>query len=121
MSTRKSIIDLGPILPEDLLIRKYYSAFHYTDSKKDIEGIYLGIQDGNPVFETSKNLVQAPVKDYVFYPIIINRKLLKRFGVDVSVFNRTYPARNSAAFIAVPNFGFSTKSRRRSRKRVRRG
>ena len=41
MSTRKSTIDLEPILPEDLLISKYYSAIHYTDPKKDIEGVYL--------------------------------------------------------------------------------
>ena len=121
MSTRKSTIDLEPILPEDLLISKYYSAIHYTDPKKDIEGVYLGVQDENPVFETVKNVLQTPVKDYVFYPILFNRKMLKRFGIDVSVFNRTYPARNSAAFKAVPNFGFSTKLRRRSRKRVRRG
>ena len=121
MATQKSTLDLGPILPEDLLIRKYYSAIHYTDSKKDIEGVYLGIQDGNPVFETVKNVVQTPVKDYVFYPILFNRKMLKRFGIDVSVFNRTYPARNSDAFKAVPNFGFSTTQRQRSHKRVRRG
>ena len=121
MSTRKNTLDLGPILPEDLLIRKYYSAIHYTDPKKDIEGRFLGFHDENPVFDTDKNVVQTPVKDYVFYPISFNRKMLKRFGVDVSTFNRTYPARNSEAFRAVPNFGFSTKSRRQSRKRLRRG
>jgi hypothetical protein len=121
MSTRKNTFDLLPILPEDLLVRHHYTAIHYTDSKKDIEGRFLGFHDENPVFDTDKNVVYTPVKDYVFYPFSINRKMLKRFGVDVSAFNRTYPARNSAAFRAIPNFGFSTKSRRRSRKRVRRG
>ena len=121
MSTRKNAMDLLPVQPEDLLILHHYSAIHYTDSKKDIEGRFLGFYDENPVFDTDKNVVQTPVKDYVFYTFSINRKMLKRFGVDVSTFNRTYPARNSAAFRAIPNFGFSTKSRRRSRKRVRRG
>ena len=121
MATRKNTLDLGPILLEDLLVLQHYTAIHYTDSKKDIEGCFLGIYNDNPVFETSKNVVQTPIKDYVFYPISINRKMLKRFGIDVSTFNRTYPARNSSAFRVVPNFGFSTKSRRRSRKRVRRG
>jgi hypothetical protein len=121
MSTRKNTVDLLPIQPEDLLVLQHYTAIHYTDPKKDIEGCYLGLQDGNPAFDTVKKVVQTPLKEYVFYPISINRKMLKRFGIEVSTFNRTYPARNSAAFKAVPNFGFSTKSRRRSRKRVRRG
>jgi len=121
MSTRKNAQKLSPILPQDLIIDKYYSAIHFTDPKKDIEGSYLGLQDENPVFDTIKNKVQTPVKDYVFYSISINRKMLKLFGIDVSALNRTYPARNSPAFKAVPNFGFSTKSRRRSRKRARRG
>ena len=121
MSTRKNAQKLSPILPQDLIIGKYYSAIHFTDPKKDIEGSYLGLQDENPVFDTIKNKVQTPVKDYVFYSISINRKMLKRFGIDVSALNRTYPARNSPAFKAVPNFGFFTKSRRRSRKRARQG
>ena len=121
MSTRKNAIDLLPIPPEDLLVLQHYSAIHYTDSRKDIEGCFLGIHNENPVFDTEKNVVETPVKDYVFYPFSINRKMLKRFGIDVSVMNRTYPARNTPAFKAVPNFGFSTKSRRQSRKRVRRG
>jgi hypothetical protein len=70
------------------------------------------------VFDTEKNVVETPVKDYVFYPFSINRKMLKRFGVDISSFNRTYPARNTPAFKAVPNFGFFTKKRKRSRKRA---
>jgi len=121
MSTRKNTYKLSPILPQDLIVGKYYTVIHFTDPTKDIEGTYFGLQDGNPAFTVVKNIVQTPVKDYVFYPISINRKMLKRFGVDVSAFNRTYPARNSAAFRVIPNFGFSTKSRRRSRKRVRRG
>ena len=113
MSTRKNAIDLLPIPPEDLLVLQHYSAIHYTDSKKDIEGLYLGIQDENPVFDTEKNVLQTPPKNYVFYPISINRKMLKRFGIEVSAMNRNYPARNSAAFKAIPNFGFFTKKRRR--------
>lgn len=118
MTTRKNTLDLAPILPEELLTYTHYSAIHFTDPKKDIEGLYLGIQDQNPVFETLKNRVQTPAKNYVFYPISINRKMLKRFGIDVSAMNRNYPARNSPAFKAIPNFGFFTKRRRRSRKRA---
>ena len=118
MSTRKNTVDLLPIPPEDLLVLQHYSAIHFTDPKKDIEGSFLGIHNENPVFDTEKNVVQTPVKDFVFYPISFNRKMLKRFGIDVSAMNRTYPARNSAAFKAIPNFGFFTKRRRRSRKRV---
>jgi hypothetical protein len=121
MSTRKNTVDLLPIPPEDLLLLQHYTAIHYTDSKKDIEGCYLGIHNGHPVFDTEKNVVETPVKDYVFYPFSINRKMLKRFGIDISSFNRTYPARNTPAFKAVPNFGFFTKQRQRSRKRGRRG
>ena len=118
MTTRKNTLDLAPILPEELLTYTHYSAIHFTDPKKDIEGLYLGIQDENPVFDTEKNVLQTPPKNYVFYPISINRKMLKRFGIDVSAMNRNYPARNSPAFKAIPNFGFFTKRRRRSRKRV---
>ena len=121
MTTRKNTIDLEPISAEDLLVLQHYSAIHYTDPKKDIEGRFLGFHDENPVFDTDKNVVQTPVKDYVFYPIAFNRKMLKRFGIEVSAMNRIYPARNSAAFKVIPNFGFFTKSRQRSRKRVRRG
>ena len=113
MSTRKNTVDLLPIQPEDLLVLQHYTAIHYTDSKKDIEGCYLGIHNGHPVFDTGKNVVETPVKDYVFYPFSINRKMLKRFGIDVSAFNRTYPARNTPAFKAVPNFGFFTRKRKR--------
>ena len=120
MSTRKNTIDLEPIPAEDLLVLQHYSAIHYTDPKKDIEGCFLGIHNENPVFDTEKNVVETPIKDYVFYPFSINRKMLKRFGIEVSAMNRIYPARNSAAFKAIPNFGFFTKRRRRSRKRVQR-
>jgi len=120
MSTRKNTYKLSPILPQDLIVGKYYTVIHFTDPTKDIEGTYFGLQDGNPAFTVVKNIVQTPVKDYVFYPISINRKMLKRFGVDISALNRNFPARNVAAFRAIPNFGFFTKSRRRSRKRVRR-
>jgi hypothetical protein len=56
MSTRKNAIDLLPIPPEDLLVLQHYSAIHYTDSRKDIEGCFLGIHNENPVFDTEKML-----------------------------------------------------------------
>ena len=119
MSTRKNPYTLAPIWPKDLIIGKYYTAIHFTDPTKDIEGTYLE-QDANPAIKTIKNIVQTPLKDYVFYPISINRKMLKRFGIEVSAMNRNFPARNLAAYKAVPNYKRTLKSRRRSRKRVRR-
>ena len=121
MSTRKNTYKLSPILPQDLIVGKYYTVIHFTDPTKDIVGTYFGLQDANPAFIVVKNIVQTPVKDYVFYPISINRKMLKRFGVEVSALNRNFPARNEAAYKAVPNYKRMLKSRRQSRKRVRRG
>ena len=120
MSTRKNTHILAPILPKDLIIGKHYSAIHFTDTAKDVEGTYLE-QEANPAIQTIKNIVQTPVKEYVFYPISINRRMLKRFGIEVSAMNRNFPARNSAAYKAVPNYKRTLKSRRQSRKRVRRG
>jgi len=120
MSTRKNTYKLSPILPQDLIVDQYYTVIHFTDPTKDIEGTYYGLQNGNPAFTVVTNIVQTPVKDYVFYPISINRKMLRRFGVVVSALNRNFPARNEAAYKAVPNYKRMLKSRRRSRKRVRR-
>lgn len=118
MATRKNQ-HLSPILLEELVVGKYYSVIHFTDPSKDNEGAYLGDKE-NPRILTEKGELQTPVKEYVFYPISINRKLLKRFGIEVSVFNRTFPARNSAAYKAVPNYKRSKRCRQ-TRKRANRG
>ena len=108
MSTRKNNINsrLIPINPADLNLRKkkWYSVFHFTDPKKDIEGFYAGVQDGNPVISTFTKLVQIPTNEYIIYPISTSRAMLKRFGITISPQNKNYPARLTPAFGAAPNF-----------------
>ena len=113
MSTRKNL-RLEPIAKEELIVGKFYTVLSRKSNKKDIEGIFVGLENDVPKF-SGIGLWLAPESDYAFFPISVSRKQLKLFGINVATLNKSYPARN-AAFYAVPNF----KRHRKTRKQVKR-
>ena len=107
-----------PIPPRNLKPNKFYTIIHRMDDKKEDEsGIYLDNEGGHPRFNIITKIVVRPSSEYVFYPISSSRKILSKFGFKIPQYNFLFPNRNSPYFNRVPN----ARSRRQSRKRVRRG